>query len=153
MGTAIESGVFALIGTVVGGLISFTTTAWSENRRLQEERLFRNHSERVHTAADYLTAFDNYRRGIRDNDPAYVELARAHATELERVRLWFEDSVFRAARKAGEHLLEMKENPAARDSVEKQAIDARNETMEAMRKQLGEGNPEQKPASARAAGK
>jgi hypothetical protein len=125
MGTAIESGVFALVGTVVGGLISFTTTALSERRRLQEARLFRNHTERVRTAADYLAAFDSFRRGIRDNDPAYVELARAHAAALERIRLWFDDPVVRAANIAGQHLLEMKENPAARGSEEEKAIEAR----------------------------
>lgn len=145
MGTAIESGVFALVGTVVGGLISFTTTAWSERRRSQEARQFRNHTERVRAAADYLAAFDSYRRGIRDNDPAYVELARAHAAALERVKLWFDDPVVKAANKAGHHLLEMKENPAARESEERKAIDAREETTEAMREQLGEGKPNRLP--------
>ncbi len=90
MGTAIEPGVFALVGTVGGGLISFTATAWAERRRSQEARAFRNHTERVQTAADFLAAFDSYRRSIRDGDvPAQVEFARMQAAALERIVLLF----------------------------------------------------------------
>jgi hypothetical protein len=91
----------------------------------------------VHTA-DYLAAFDSFRRGIRDNDPAYVELARTHAATLERIRLFFDEPVVKAAENAGQHLLAMKKNPSARASEEKKAIDARDKTTEAMREQLGE---------------
>jgi hypothetical protein len=143
MATTIEPAVFALVGTVVGGLISFTTTAWAEWRRSREARAFRNHPERARTAMDYLVAFDNWRRGIRDDDSsAYVELSRMHASAISRMRLFFDQSVIDAAERAGRRLLEMHEmygNEQVRKSKEDEAIKDRNETIRAMRVQLGEG--------------
>jgi hypothetical protein len=139
MRTAIEPAVFAIVGTVVGGLISFTTTAWAERRRSREARAFRNHPERARTAMDYLVAFDNYRRSIREYDPAHVELARTHAAMLERMRLFFDEPVTKAAERAGGYLLAMSKNESMRASEEEKAIAARKETTKAMRVQLGEG--------------
>jgi hypothetical protein len=142
MATTIEPAVFALVGTVVGGLISFTTTTWAEWRRSREARAFRNHPERASTAMDYLVAFDNWRRCIRDNDSStYVELSRLHAAAISRMSLFFDQSVIDAAEQANERLLEMRKmysNEQVRKSKEDEAIKGRDETVREMRVQLGE---------------
>ena len=56
---------------------------------------------RARTAMDYLVAFDNYRRGIRENSPASFELARTHAATLARIRLFFDEPVTKSAERAG----------------------------------------------------
>lgn len=88
---------------------------------------------------DYLVAFDNYRRGIRENSPASSELARTHAATLARMRLFFDEPVIKAAERAGGYLLAMSRNESERAAEEQKAIDAREETTKAMRVQLGEG--------------
>jgi hypothetical protein len=140
MGTSIEPAVFALVGTIVGGLISFTTTAWAERRRAQETRAFRNHPERARTAMDFLVAFDNFRRAVRTNDPAQVELSRTHAETRARMGLFFDKSVTEAADTAGQYLVDaMGKSESERRSANAKAKDGRDKTIEAMRVQLGEG--------------
>lgn len=139
MGTSIEPGVLALVGTVVGGLISFTTTAWAERRRSQEARAFRNHSERVRAAADYLASFDDYRRCIRDAASGWVEYARAHSSARVLLGLYFGDYVVEAANKAADCLEKWRGNPAEHQYGDTEAKEARDEVIRAMKEQLGEG--------------
>jgi hypothetical protein len=142
MGTSIDPGVAALVGTVVGGLISFTATAWAERHRSQEARAFRNHAEQQRVAVEYLAAFNGYRRCIRDGDQGCVELARLHASAIDLLGLYFDKPVVELTEKAAACLQQMKDNPSVRQSGNKRAIEAREEVKSAMRKQLDEGGGE-----------
>jgi hypothetical protein len=152
MGTSIDPGIAALAGTVVGGLISFTTTAWAERRRSQEARAFRNQTERQRAAAEYLAAFDGYRRCIRDGSgPGIIDLSRTHASAIELLGLYFEEPVYRLANNAADCLEKMRNNPSERQSEDEKAKEDRNKVISAMKEQLSEGRATRPAASTAAA--
>jgi len=142
MSTSIEPAVLALVGTVVGGLISFTATAWTERRRLADTRAFRNYAERVRAATEYLTTFDNFRRCIRDGRGSECnELARAHSSAIVLLELFFDPPVRQAAEQARDCLNRMNASPSARKSADREAQIARAKVIEELREPLGVIDP------------
>lgn len=142
MATSIEPALLALAGTVVGGLISFTATAWTERRRLADTRAFRNYTERVRAATEYLTTFDNYRRCIRDGrGRECYEFARAHSSAIVLLELFFDQSIRQAAEEARSCLIRMNDNPSERRSLDREAQAARAKVIEMFREPLGVTEP------------
>jgi hypothetical protein len=142
MGTSIEPALLALAGTVVGGLISFAATAWTERRRLADTRAFRNYAERVRAATEYLTTFDSYRRCIRDGRGSDCnELARTHSSTIVLLELFFDSSVHEAAEEARDCLNRMNKDPSARRSGDREAQVARAKVIEKLREPLGVTDP------------
>jgi hypothetical protein len=142
MATSIEPAVLALAGTVVGGLISFTTTAWAERRRSREARAFLNHAERKRAAAEYLAAFDGYRRYKRYGGSGGVELSRAHASAIVLLGLYFDDHddhVVEAAERAADCIEKIEGSGKERESADTEAKNARDEVISLMKTRLGEG--------------
>jgi hypothetical protein len=136
MATSIEPAVLALVGTVVGGLISFTTTAWAERRRSREARAFLNHAERKRAAAEYLAAFDGYRRYKRYGGSGGVELSRAHASAIVLLDLYFDDHVVEAAERAADCLEKIEGSGEERQSADTEAKNARDEIISLMSTRL-----------------
>ena len=142
MATSIEPALVALAGTVVGGLISFTATAWTERRRLADTRAFRNYAERVRAATEYLTTFDNYRRCIRDGRGSECnDLARAHSSAIIVLELFFDQSIRAAAEEARDCLIRMNANPSERKSLDREAQAARAKVIKMFREPLGVTDP------------
>lgn len=142
MATSIEPALVALAGTVVGGLISFTATAWTERRRLADTRAFRNYAERVRAATEYLTTFDNYRRCIRDGRGSECnDLARAHSSAIILLELFFDHSIRDAAEEARDCLIRMNANPSERKSLDREAQAARAKVIKMFREPLGVTDP------------
>jgi hypothetical protein len=138
MATSIEPALVALAGTVVGGIISFTATAWTEKRRLADTRAFRNYAERVRAATEYLNTFDSYRRCIRDGRGSECnELARAHSSAIVLLELFFDPSIRQAAEEARDCLNRMNANPSERKSGDREAQVARAKVIEKLREPLG----------------
>jgi hypothetical protein len=138
MRTSIQPAVLTLIGTVLGGVISFTATAWSERRRLADTRAFRNYEEQVRAATEYVNTFDDFRRCIRDGGGSKCnELARAHSSAIILLELFFDPSVRQAAEEARDCLNHMNANPSARRHGDKVAQAARDKVIKEFRKPLG----------------
>jgi hypothetical protein len=102
------------ISTIAGVRMTLKTEAARDEARLREERarfeatlreerLHRNHDERRRTAAEYLTAYDDFRRAVRlgqedlgDQDAK----ARTLANVAGRVELYFDARVIANMREA-----------------------------------------------------
>jgi hypothetical protein len=138
MGTSIQPAVLTLIGTVLGGAISFTATAWTERRRLADTRAFRNYSEQVRVATEYVTTFDDFRRCIRDGGGSKCDaLARAHSSAIILLELFFDPSVRQVAEEARDYLNRMNADPSTRKHLDKRAQAARDKVIKEFRKPLG----------------
>ena len=77
-----------------------------ENR--QEVRRYRNHDERVRTAAEYVTAFDDFRRAVRHGSYGLADQdtkARALSDIAGRLELYFDESVIAVRKEAEERLV------------------------------------------------
>ena len=77
-----------------------------ENR--QEVRRYRNHDERVRTAAEYVTAFDDFRRAVRHGSYGLADQdtkARALSDVAGRLELYFDESVIAVRKEAEERLV------------------------------------------------
>ncbi len=122
-----------------------------------ETRRYRNHERRINAAAQYIAALNAFRRAVNDLDPSNDE-SRGRATTAARassdagalVDLYFSKSVHERSAAASAIVAEMHERRrlgrelCSRDEVAKAA---RDELINAMKRQLGESEDQQDDSS------
>ena len=123
-----------------------------------ETRRYRNHERRINAAAQYIAALNAFRRAVNDLDPSSDEsrgrvttAARASSDAGSLVDLYFSKSVHERSAAASAIVAEMHEG--RRDgrelgSRDEDAKAARDELINAMKRQLGESEDNQEDETA-----
>jgi hypothetical protein len=143
------------LGTGVSTNIALLQTrrqeAARDERNRREARRYRNHDQRVRTAAEYLMAFDEFRRAVKEHpdpraDPDSIaralerqdSKARALADVAGLMEMYFEKPVIAVMREAERDLVgRHRQNRGLRpEAPDEPVMAARRRVIEAMNRQL-----------------